>query len=72
VTTWEIGADLVSHCIVPVGPDRYAIRDCGSLNSTRINDERITGIHLYQVLTAYSLNDVMSAGIVPMDGQISQ
>ena len=33
------------HCIVSVGPERYAIRDCGSLNGTRINDERITGSH---------------------------
>jgi two-component system response regulator HydG len=43
----RIADEFVSlrHCIVSVGPDRYAIRDCGSLNGTRINDERITGSH---------------------------
>jgi len=33
------------HCIVSVGPDRYEIKDCGSLNGTRLNGERIVGSH---------------------------
>jgi transcriptional regulator with GAF, ATPase, and Fis domain/pSer/pThr/pTyr-binding forkhead associated (FHA) protein len=33
------------HCIVSVGPDRYFIHDCGSLNGTRLNGKRITGSH---------------------------
>ena len=33
------------HCIVSVAPDRYLIQDCGSLNGTRLNGERITGRH---------------------------
>jgi hypothetical protein len=31
------------HCMVPVAPGRYVIRDCGSRNGTRLNGERISG-----------------------------
>jgi Nif-specific regulatory protein len=31
------------HCIVTVNEDRYFIHDCGSLNGTTLNGERITG-----------------------------
>jgi hypothetical protein len=41
----QIADEFVSlrHCIVSVGPDRYEIKDCGSLNGTRLNGERIVG-----------------------------
>jgi hypothetical protein len=41
----QIPDEFVSlrHCIVSVGPDRYEIKDCGSLNGTRLNGERIVG-----------------------------
>jgi Nif-specific regulatory protein len=46
----QIADEFVSlrHCIVSVSPGRYAIQDCGSLNGTRLNGERITGRQLLQ------------------------
>ena len=47
---------LLRHCIVSVAPERYVIKDGGSLMGTRLNGEHIIGIrelhHYCQVLKA--------------------